>query len=437
MLVAEKSGLIKLFPNLTTNTYTVVADLRTKVHNFWDRGLLGLAIDPELRDEQLHLRPLLLRRDDRRHRRRWGPASATSDGCPTPPGADDRRLRHQRPPVAPDGRRRGLDGQRAGADRRLVPAVPEPLDRLARVRRRRLSLRQRRRRRELQQPGLGPVRRRRGQSAPAEEPLRRSSRSRRRRRRPSPTAEGGALRSQSPRRTAGEPRLLNGTVLRVDPATGAARARQPAHRQRGRQRAAHHRLRLPQPVPHDRQARHQRGLGRRRRLEHVGGDRPDSRPDHGAQLRLAVLRGQRRRSTRASNICPTQAADDRARSSPTTTARRSSRATAARPAAPSVAGMAFYQGGSNYPANYDERALLLGLLAQVHVGDVPGRQRRPRSDRRAAFASSRAGARRPARSGRTANVYYADFDGGRICARQVRPRRRRRRDQPDDRRPRR
>jgi hypothetical protein len=36
-----------------------------------------------------------------------------------------------------------------------------------------------------------------------------------------PTAEGGALRSQSPRRVAGHPILLGGAVLRVDPATGA------------------------------------------------------------------------------------------------------------------------------------------------------------------------------------------------------------------------
>ncbi len=35
-----------------------------------------------------------------------------------------------------------------------------------------------------------------------------------------PTAEGGALRSQSLRRPAGESILLDGTVLRVDPATG-------------------------------------------------------------------------------------------------------------------------------------------------------------------------------------------------------------------------
>ena len=43
-----------------------------------------------------------------------------------------------------------------------------------------------------------------------------------------PTAEGGALRSQSVRRAAGEPVLLNGALLRVDPATGAGARRQPA-----------------------------------------------------------------------------------------------------------------------------------------------------------------------------------------------------------------
>jgi glucose/arabinose dehydrogenase len=37
----------------------------------------------------------------------------------------------------------------------------------------------------------------------------------------SPTAEGGSLRSQSPRRPSGEPVLLSGTLLRVNPANGA------------------------------------------------------------------------------------------------------------------------------------------------------------------------------------------------------------------------
>ena len=42
-----------------------------------------------------------------------------------------------------------------------------------------------------------------------------------------PAQEGGALRSQSVRRPAGEPRVLDGTVVRVDPATGAGLAGNP------------------------------------------------------------------------------------------------------------------------------------------------------------------------------------------------------------------
>ena len=46
VFVAEKSGLVKLFHGLSDTTPTTFADLRTNVHNFWDRGLLGLALDP-------------------------------------------------------------------------------------------------------------------------------------------------------------------------------------------------------------------------------------------------------------------------------------------------------------------------------------------------------------------------------------------------------
>ena len=46
VLVAEKSGLIKMFDSLSDPTATTVADLRTRTHNFWDRGLLGLAVPP-------------------------------------------------------------------------------------------------------------------------------------------------------------------------------------------------------------------------------------------------------------------------------------------------------------------------------------------------------------------------------------------------------
>jgi glucose/arabinose dehydrogenase/PKD repeat protein len=46
VFVAEKRGLIKEFESLTDTTPRVVADLRTNVHDYWDRGLLGIALDP-------------------------------------------------------------------------------------------------------------------------------------------------------------------------------------------------------------------------------------------------------------------------------------------------------------------------------------------------------------------------------------------------------
>ncbi|MGH3126780.1 MAG: PQQ-dependent sugar dehydrogenase [Gaiellaceae bacterium] len=47
VFVAEKSGIVKVFDSVTDTTPTQFADLRTNVHDFWDRGLLGLAIHPQ------------------------------------------------------------------------------------------------------------------------------------------------------------------------------------------------------------------------------------------------------------------------------------------------------------------------------------------------------------------------------------------------------
>jgi glucose/arabinose dehydrogenase len=46
VFVAEKRGLIKELDSLSDTTPRVYADLRQQVHDFWDRGLLGLALDP-------------------------------------------------------------------------------------------------------------------------------------------------------------------------------------------------------------------------------------------------------------------------------------------------------------------------------------------------------------------------------------------------------
>ena len=136
VFVAEKSGLIKVFDTLSRHDADVFADLRTQVHNFWDRGLLGLALDPNFPTQPVRLRALHLRRArSAAPRRAGGPSGATSDGCPTPPGATDDgcvvsgRLSR----LTASGN--VMTGSRAGADRGLVPAVSEPLDRRARVRR--------------------------------------------------------------------------------------------------------------------------------------------------------------------------------------------------------------------------------------------------------------------------------------------------------------
>ena len=47
VFVAEKSGLIKVFDSLSDPTPTVFANLRTQVYNHADRGLLGIALDPD------------------------------------------------------------------------------------------------------------------------------------------------------------------------------------------------------------------------------------------------------------------------------------------------------------------------------------------------------------------------------------------------------
>ncbi|MGN9843775.1 LamG-like jellyroll fold domain-containing protein [Nonomuraea sp. H19] len=87
VFVAEKSGLIKVFDSLTDTTPTTYADLRTQVHNFWDRGLLGMALHPNFPDDP---RIYVLYAYDAvpgGTAPRWGTASGTDDPCPAPPGA--------------------------------------------------------------------------------------------------------------------------------------------------------------------------------------------------------------------------------------------------------------------------------------------------------------------------------------------------------------
>ncbi len=87
VFVAEKSGRIYAFDSLTDTTPTLVADLRTSVHNYWDRGLLGMALHPNF--PSIPLLYVLYSYDalPGGSAPQWGVAGQVSDTCPTPPGA--------------------------------------------------------------------------------------------------------------------------------------------------------------------------------------------------------------------------------------------------------------------------------------------------------------------------------------------------------------
>ena len=89
VFVASKSGIINVFDGTTDTTPTQFADLRRKVHDFWDRGLLGMALDPEFTTGRPYVYVLYAydKAPDEHMQPRWG------DACPSPPGADRRRLR--------------------------------------------------------------------------------------------------------------------------------------------------------------------------------------------------------------------------------------------------------------------------------------------------------------------------------------------------------
>ena len=83
VFVAEKRGRVLQFDSLADPTPTVFADLSTAVHDFWDRGLLGMALDPHFTNGRPYVYVLYTYNKD--------PSSATfprwADSCPTPPGA--------------------------------------------------------------------------------------------------------------------------------------------------------------------------------------------------------------------------------------------------------------------------------------------------------------------------------------------------------------
>lgn len=80
IFVGQKNGVIKVFQSLTDTNPVTVADLSTKVDDYWDRGLLGMALpanfptDPYVYVLYAYDAPI------------GGTAPTWNDACPTPPG---------------------------------------------------------------------------------------------------------------------------------------------------------------------------------------------------------------------------------------------------------------------------------------------------------------------------------------------------------------
>lgn len=80
VFVGQKNGQIKVFDSLSDTTPDLFADLRPQVNDYWDRGLLGMALDPGF-PVVPHVYVLYAFEAPI-----GGTAPTWNDSCPTPPG---------------------------------------------------------------------------------------------------------------------------------------------------------------------------------------------------------------------------------------------------------------------------------------------------------------------------------------------------------------
>ncbi len=203
VFVTQKNGMVKVFDGLGDTTASTFADLSPKVHDFWDRGMLGLAVPPNYPSGNPYVYVLYT------YDAPIGGTSPTwGDGCPSPPGAtgDGCVVSARLSKLAANGAETVLindwcaqypshtigDLQFGGDGKLYVSGGDGASFNWA----------------DWGQDGspVNPCGDPPGGAGGAMTP---------------PTAQGGALRSQDVR-TLGDPTGLDGTLLRLDPVTGAA-----------------------------------------------------------------------------------------------------------------------------------------------------------------------------------------------------------------------
>ena len=415
VFVAEKRGVIKVFDSVTDTTPDVFADLNANVHNFWDRGLLGMALDPNFPASPyvyvLYTYDHVL--GSTAPAPRWGTPGVYSDPCPTPPGAtaDGCVVSGRLSRLTASG------NSMAGPEQVLVEdwCQQYPSHSIGTV--------------EFGRSGalyasagdgasfnfvdwgqdgdpLNPCGDPPGGAGATLTP---------------PTAEGGALRSQD-LRTSGDPVGLDGSVIRVDPATGAGLPTEPARYVVRPQCPAHRRPRPAQPLPLHRAARHRRAVDRRRRMERLGGDQP-ARPVHhpGRNFGWPCYEGVNRQAGYDSanlNICESLYASPGTVTSPYFAYHHTARVVpneSCPTGSSSIAGaqFAFAAGQSPYPTEYDD-ALFFADYSRDCIWVMPkGADGLPAPGLVRTFV---AGAANPVnlQVGPTGELFYVDFDGGTI-----------------------
>ncbi|HEX9762822.1 MAG TPA: PQQ-dependent sugar dehydrogenase, partial [Acidimicrobiia bacterium] len=223
VFVTEIDGIVKSAPSVD-GPLTVFADLRNVVHHFWDRGLLGIAVHPSFPTQPYvyvlyaYGTPLPVAGGPTRV---WEDADQDGDGCSNPPGATDdgcvvsarlTRLTSNAAGTAWTGEVQHLINDwcqqfpshsigdvEFGADGMLYVSGGEGAD-FNRI--------------DYGQWGgsNGPI----TPKNPCGDPPGGAGATL-----APPGAEGGALRSQD-LRTTGDPVGLSGTIIRVNPSTGAA-----------------------------------------------------------------------------------------------------------------------------------------------------------------------------------------------------------------------